>query len=391
MRILLLTFYFPPDLSAGSFRSSAIADALARLAPAGTTIDVITTLPNRYQSFTADAPATETRGPISIERIALKKHRSGMLDQSMSFASFAKGARRAVRNRRYDVVFATSGRLMTAVLGTWIARRKGARLYLDIRDIFVDNLRYIVPKPASAVLRPVFSALERWAVSGARKVNLVSGGFAPHFEGRYAGRQFTYFTNAVDDEFVGEALRLASRAPGPVTVVYAGNIGEGQGLENIIPPLAARLGPEVRFRVIGDGGRRRQLEAAVHARGLTNVELVLPMNRQRLVEEYRAADVLFLHLNDYECFKAVLPSKLFEYAASGKPVWAGVGGYTAEFVRSEIQNSAVFPPCDVEAALSAFAGLRLEQTPRREFVDKYARGAISSNIAREVLSLTEST
>ena len=55
----------------------------------------------------------------------------------------------------------------------------------------------------------------------------------------------------------------------------------------------------------------------------------------------------------------MLPSKLFEYAALGKPIWAGVAGFTASFVTSEITNAAVFHPCNAEDALRAFERLQL--------------------------------
>ena len=55
MRIGVLTFYYPPDLSAGSFRAAALIAALRELAPPGTQIDVITTMPNRYHSVPASA------------------------------------------------------------------------------------------------------------------------------------------------------------------------------------------------------------------------------------------------------------------------------------------------------------------------------------------------
>ena len=48
-----------------------------------------------------------------------------------------------------------------------------------------------------------------------------------------------------------------------------------------------------------------------------------------------STDVLFLHLNDYSAFRKVIPSKIFEYAATGKPIVAGVSGYAAEFLRHE--------------------------------------------------------
>jgi hypothetical protein len=118
-----------------------------------------------------------------------------------------------------------------------------------------------------------------------------------------------------------------------------------------------------------------------------NVELSAPMNRSELLEAYRRADVLFVHLNNLDAFKKVLPSKLFEYAAMGKPVWAGVAGFAAEFVRTEIANAAVFPPCDVDAALRAFETLRLQDEPRPAFVAKYARTNINSAMANEIIAV----
>jgi glycosyltransferase involved in cell wall biosynthesis len=84
-----------------------------------------------------------------------------------------------------------------------------------------------------------------------------------------------------------------------------------------------------------------------------------------------------LHLNDYPAFRKVPPSKLFEYAAVGKPILAGVAGHAAEFIDQEIDNAAVFPPYDGAAAEAALAKLRLCITPRRAFVEKYTRARAS--------------
>jgi hypothetical protein len=104
-----------------------------------------------------------------------------------------------------------------------------------------------------------------------------------------------------------------------------------------------------------------------------------------LIEQYRAADVLFLHLNDYEAFKKVLPSKVFEYGALGKPVWAGVAGYSAQFLAEELTNVAVFPPCDDEAAMQVFERLEIRDTPRLSFVRKFSRATIMADMAADIL------
>jgi hypothetical protein len=385
MRILVLTFYYRPDLSAGSFRTTALVDDLRAVLPSGSTIDVITTSPNRYQSFSAEAPALEQDGPVTIRRLAIGAHKSGMVDQSKAFVGFARQVLREVSTRKYDVVFATSSRLMTAALGSLVARRTKARLYLDIRDIFVDTIKDVLSPKIGPMLPTFFSPLERWTITRASSVNLVSPGFAEYFEPRYPRSRFTYFTNGIDDQFVSaaDAISPNQRTSRPIEVVYAGNIGEGQGLHSIIPGLARELSGRVNFTVIGDGGRRAALESAIA--GLSNVRLQSPLQREALIDAYREADVLFLHLNDYEAFKKVLPSKVFEYGAMGKPIWAGLAGFSANFVRGEIENAAVFAPCDVKGGIAAFNTLRLTSTDRRAFIQKYARSDISRRMAEDIV------
>jgi glycosyltransferase involved in cell wall biosynthesis len=306
--------------------------------------------------------------------------------------AFAWQATRYARGGRYDLVVATSSRLMTAVLGAWIAYRQGARLYLDIRDIFVENLGELFSRPVSSMLMVGFGALERWAVRRADKVNLVTAGFLGYFQARYPKQQFSQFTNGVDDDFVGFPLHDC-RDQGkwrPLQILYAGNVGDGQGLHRIVPELARRLGDEVQFRVVGAGSRLEVLREAITASGLNNVELVEPVARKQLLDLYRQADVLFLHLNDFRAFRRVLPSKVFEYAATGKPVWAGVAGYAAEFIGDEIANAAVFAPCDSAGAMDALRRLKLGQTPRPEFVARFARSKIMRTMAADVLELVES-
>ncbi len=395
MKILVLSFYFEPDLCAGSFRATSLVDALCKIVPAGSQVNVVTTLPNRYHSFTVHAPQTEHQEGLSIFRISLPKHQSGLSDQSKAFFVFSREVIKHVNKQDYDIVFATSSRLMTAALGAWVARRKNARLYLDMRDIFADTIKDILPQKISWMIKPFFSVLEKWTVKQADRVNLISPGFSDYFTARYPKQQFSYFTNGIDEEFLKVTPAQTFTPTGtiqkrPVTVLYAGNLGEGQGLHVIIPKLAERM-PQIHFKIIGDGGRKQVLESILSKIDLTNVELLTPIKRDKLLAAYDTADILFLHLNDYDAFKKVLPSKLFEYASLGKPIWAGVSGYAAEFIKSEIHNAAVFHPCDVEAAVKSFNELTLQITPRTDFINKYARKYIDQKMARDILSIADNT
>jgi hypothetical protein len=310
------------------------------------------------------------------------------LGQSRAFAHFARYALRYAKGVPYDVVFATSSRLMTAALGAWIARRAHARLYLDIRDIFLDTIGDLFPKIAGALKIPL-SALERWTMRRADRINLVSAGFKDYFLSRYPTGSFAWFTNGIDDEFLHFDFSGAKtgREDHRLLVVYAGNIGEGQGLHAILPELAVRLTDRVRFRVIGDGARRDLLLERLRKAGAQNVEVVPPMARSELLNAYLEADVLLLHLNAHAAFEKVLPSKIFEYAATGKPIWAGVAGYAARFITAEVPNSAVFAPCDVSGAIEKLDSLVQRHQPRSEFISRHARRNIARAMASDISKL----
>lgn len=391
MKILVLSFYYRPDLSAGAFRTTALVSALHALAPHGE-IKVVTSLPNRYASFSVEAPEHEESEGISITRIALPAHKSGMLDQSKAFLQFSRRALRVVGKERYDLVYATSSRLMTAVLGAWVARRLGCPLYLDIRDIFVDTIKDVLPRLIAGPSKRFFSLLERWAIGQATSVNLVSAGFCDYFASRYPHQRFTFFTNGIDDEFLAEVPKRAStvKSSRPIKVLYAGNLGEGQGLHAILPELAQRCDGRMHFTVFGDGGRKALLMERMAELQVTNVEVHPPVSRAKLIEAYRAADILFLHLGDYDAFTKVLPSKIFEYAAMGKPIWAGVPGFAAQFLRCEVENAAVFHPGDIEGAVSCLDKLVIQDRPRDQFIAKFPRNGICRAMAEDVLEVARS-
>ena len=392
MRMLLLSFYYPPDIGPGPLRAKSIVEALRAVSEgAGVTslsIDVLTTLPNRYHSMTAGALEFEQAGCVSIHRFVLPAHQSGMADQSRAFVAYARAVRRQLKGEAYDVVIATSSRLLTASLGAWAARKTQAKLYLDIRDLFTDTFKDLLAKNPLRMLLPVFRWLERWSFSTADQINVVSAGFLPDMQVVVPTKQPTVLTNGIDDEFLAADFSLDCLNETPV-VLYAGNMGEGQGLHHVIPSIAKSLERQVNFRLLGDGGRRVALVDALTYYKLGNVEILDPVSREALFAHYRNADVLFLHLNDYPAFHKVLPSKIFEYAATRKPILAGVGGYAANFLREQVPGVEVFSPCDavaMELGLKRLlAGPRI--IDRKAFCARYRRDGIMQEMATDILAL----
>ncbi len=388
-RIVYLTFYYEPDLCAGSFRNTPLTIELAKQAlDKDIMVDVYTTLPNRYSTFEQSALEFEELGNLRIHRISLPPHKSGMLDQVFSFIKFYSEVIKLNKNKSADLVFASSSRLFTAYLGFTIAKKSKAPLYLDIRDIFVDTMSDIFQsKILKLGVLPLLKLIEKKTFNYAKHINLISGGFKSYFS-NFSRTEFTFYTNGIDEEFLDTTTVVVKnhKISSKKSIVYAGNIGEGQGLHKVIPQAAKELGSEFEFIIIGDGGTKKLLQDEIENFLITNVILLKPINRKDLQSVYNDADYLFIHLNDYPAFRKVLPSKIFELATFNKPIIAGVSGFAAEFIKNEVSDSFVFDPCNsndlVNFVKSDIPSITID---RKEFKLKYKRSIINKLMAESIL------
>lgn len=383
-RILYLSFYFEPDLCAGSFRNSPLVKELAKQLEGKATLDVITTLPNRYSTFQADAPKFETRSNISIYRIVIPKHKSGMKDQIFSFKAYFSETKKLIKAQKYDLVVASSSRLFTAYLGYTIAKSQNIPLYLDIRDIFTDTMNDVIKsKIVKLSALPVLREIEKRVFNYAKHINLISGGFEGYFK-KFPSAKYTFFPNGIDDIFLN-LPNSEIRDNDVKFITYAGNFGEGQGLHKIIPEAAKRLGDKFKFLLIGDGGAKKLLLDELERLQVRNVQIVDPMKRNELLKVYEKSDFLFIHLNDYEAFKKVLPSKIFELAAYDKPLIAGVAGFAKQFIEQNVSNKILFLPGDVSDMVTQLEAYIYINETRAEFLKKFKRENINREMASSIV------
>jgi len=393
MKIILYTFYYPPDLCAGSFRSVALAHELVTKLNDDDELHVITTHPNRYASHKANAKDIEIDGKITIHRLVVPEHKSGMLSQVRTFSVYFLSARKLSKKLNPNFLIGTTSRLMTGILTGYSAYKLNCKYFLDVRDIFSETISDLFSrknKILGATSKFVFSFLEKKLFNGAAGVNVVSEGFPEYFrkEGINTS-EWTFFPNGVDKEFQKLQLTKQSKTKITRTILYVGNIGSGQALESILPDVAKKLGDSYRFLVVGDGGMRVALSKDIKDNDIHNIEMLPPVKRSELIRYYQEADILFLHLNDIPAFRRVLPSKIFEYAAFGKPIIAGISGYSAKFMRDNVPHAIVFDPGNVNQCVVSIRkgqSLRIDNNQIDIFIKEYAREKIMKEMAGHILT-----
>lgn len=394
MKIVFYTFYYPPDLSAGSFRSVALARALKKNLNINDELHIITTHPNRYASYKAKANDIELDGKIKIHRIKVTNHRSGMMSQTRAFVFYAISAYKICKQINPSFLIGTSSRLMTGILTGISARRIGCGYFIDLRDIFSESISELFSQKNKILgrsFKKIFSFLECKLFNNAEGVNVVSEGFYDYFQKEGIDTSnWSFFPNGVDSEFTNIVTTNNLALNKVKTILYAGNIGSGQGLDSVLPDIAKKLGNDFHFIVIGDGAKKGTLEEKINHNNIENLQVLPPVSRSKLINYYKNADILFLHLNNISAFQRVLPSKIFEYAALGKPIVAGLDGYSAKFIKKNIPYATVFDPGNVDHCVKLIRNaesVKIDIDKTDFFIEEYAREKIMKKLATHILAL----
>lgn len=137
-------------------------------------------------------------------------------------------------------------------------------------------------------------------------------------------------------------------------VLYAGNMGEKQGLEVVLE--AAKCCHEdarLLFLMVGDGGARTRLQKQAEAMGLSNMRF-LPVQPLERLNNMLAAGDIHLVVQKRDAADLVMPSKLTNILAAGRVCVATADPDTALYdVVHDHETGKAVPPGDVVALTEA--------------------------------------
>lgn len=261
---------------------------------------------------------------------------------------------------RPDVVFVVAPALVSAPIGLLAARLSGAKCWLHIQDLEVEAAFATGLLKEHSVVGSAALAFEKRIHKRFDRVSSISESMLDRLaqKGIPAERvmELRNWANLdVVKPIVGESpLRETLGIETPHVALYSGAIGNKQGLD-IIPLTARRLAhrKDLTFVVCGEGPFLPELRRM--AAGLDNVRFFPLQPSERLGDLLGMASV---HLLPQIAGVAdlVLPSKLTNMLASGRPVIATTDADTA-LARAVQGCGAVVPPGDLDALVRALEGL----------------------------------
>ncbi len=163
-----------------------------------------------------------------------------------------------------------------------------------------------------------------------------------------------------------------------MVITYIGNIGNGQDLGPVIDVV--RHLPDVKLNLIGDGIELERYRKYIRQENIRNVQFFGKMKWNRLLPFYQTSSILLARLG--KNYQSALPSKLFEYLATGLPVLFYGNGEAARFLK-DFENVFIVRQEDPEELRRAIRQLQT-LTPPRSFANILR---VESNFIREHLNL----
>ena len=357
---------------------------------------ILTTNPHRYGILEV-TKENETIGKGKIVRFSVPQHKNIFLKQIITFIVYSiKTIVFTLKNyNEYDFILITSSRFGTAMLGFILSKATNKPLAIDIRDIFSDGLSSI-NQSKTLIFRLLIKMINKFEVMIIRHaswINFVSPGFKNYFNDNIYNIEPKTYTNGIDKIFIENRKDSLNKREinyqKPLKILYAGNIGYGQGLEKIIIPLAKNFTDEIIFLVIGDGSSKHLLLDEIKNNNIINIRLQDPVDRISLLNYYNEADALFIHLNNIPALNRVLPSKIFEYATFEKPIFAGVSGIASKFISENINGFYIFPPknfneakIQIESVMKRKRNTIIDNT---DFINKFKRSNIMTDMVKNII------
>lgn len=403
-KIIILSSNFSPDQSAGAARTHALLNEFLKT-NLNLEIHVLTTRPKRYGLFlNKESARTKKDISASYEKIYIRRFWIPYLGNSIyasafSYLFFFIQALPYSILVRPKIVFGTSAKLFTAFLATCISKVNNSKLFIDYRDTFVDNYFYFYRWNKRISFLMLFIIIENFIFKNADSINFVSSGFKDALLGlnkiKKENCKITFFPNCIQPD-VALKIKKAVREKSKIIkrnktyeVSYFGNLGEGQDILGLLKNINENKevlevfdNEKIRVNIFGSGSQLKSIIKLIQddkKNKNTKNKFSNYVNyggliyKNKIHDEYKKPNCLFLQLSKIKSLEMVIPTKLFEYSTTKLPIIFGAAGFTRDII-SNIEGTIYYKQSDAKSFLKAILESRnisIDIKRREDFLKNY--------------------
>lgn len=194
--------------------------------------------------------------------------------------------------------------------------------------------------------------------------------------------------NGLDRHSFNELQSLgAVENDGKIEITYAGSIGYPQNLSILLDAAINIKNESIIFNILGDGPEQNKLKKYAEDKKINNVIFHGSVNFEKIKEIYKRSNILYAQLRDIPSLKTAEPTKIFEYAATGRGIIFGVKGDASRLL-DNFDSVIKVEPDNIEDLISVFDALTyktdINHTNIKRINEKFIREDITKMYSEEI-------
>lgn len=392
MKLHLYTPCYPPDHAAYVHLIENLAEDLVA---ADHEVTVITsTVYSKPGCLGRNLWQVQRRNGVRVIRInTFPAKRKGLIHKAFGFTYYTLATLvTGCLIGQPDLVFAASTPPTMGLVGGLLGKIWRVPFVYNVQDIFPDVAIKLGLLRSRLVIQLALG-LEQTSYRLSTRVVVIGDGFADVLYGKgVPEEQVAVIPNWVDTDAVNPPPRQHNsfveehRLQEKFVVLYAGNFGLSQGLELLVDAAKElQVLANVQFLMVGDGERRREIEAYVSNTGVQNVKLLPFQPSERLRDVFGSAHLGIVPLKRGLSSDSI-PSKTWTMMAAHLPIVVSIDtdAPLAEFIREHGVGVVVQPESSRELAAQI---RRLYHAPEEvQQMGNKARAYVAEHLCRKMLT-----
>lgn len=333
MRILVFSAYYEPELVSSLKLSMELYEYLANN---GNYIEIITPTPTRgltkeeHSKFKKKKIEYKCDGKLKINRIPLFNEGKGIVVRAFRYilmnilfilSSFSKNC---------DVIFAQSTPPTMGAMAVIVKKIKKKPLIYNLQDIFPDSLLNTGITKKNSMIWKIGRKLENFTYKNCDKIIVISNSMKENILKKgVESNKIEVIYNWVDytdlnyinkeDNYLYDFFKISKNE---FNVVYAGNLGYAQDIENILNVAKdLALNKEINFLIFGKGNQEEKYKRIVEEKKIINVRFFPLLPQSETAYVYSLGDICLI-----TCKKGfgdgAMPSKLWSIMACSRAIVA---------------------------------------------------------------------
>lgn len=334
MKILVFSQYFYPE----NFRINTLCQELVNR---GHSVTVVTGYPQYpigriYDGYGFDLPYEPVWNGVNIQRVKVHPRGSGLLGMLRNTVDYVVAANRWVKNckERFDAVYVFEVSPVTVGLPAVSYKKKfGVPMFFNLQDLWPENVEEVLGIRFAPLTWLINRIVDR-IYGASNKILCTSNGFVNNLLKRgVPGEKLVFWPQFCPEPELSEAKKPEIYSDDHFNIVFAGNLGDAQGLDLVVDAARELKDTNIRWYLVGDGRARARLEQRVKEQELTDSVIFVGRVDAAEADRYvHFADCAYLSFQDNKIFNMTLPAKLQTYLACGTPILAAAGGESAAVV-----------------------------------------------------------